>query len=181
MSRIGKQLIIVPEGVTVKIEKSKIIVKGPRGELSQDIHPWVIVAQKENQIIVSVKNPEEKKHRALWGLFRQLIANMVEGVTKGFEKHLEIQGIGYGAELEGDTLVLKVGYSHPVKYRLPKGIIAKIEKNIITISGADRQQVGEVAAQIRAIKQPEPYKGKGIRYVGEIVRRKVGKTAIKTE
>lgn len=181
MSRIGKQLITIPEGIEVKLEPGKIIVKGPKGELQQEIHPWVKVEQKGDKLIVLVKDPEEKKNRSLWGLFRRLIANMISGVTKGFSKQLEITGIGYKAAVQGDVLILHLGHSHPVEYKIPASIEIEVKKNIITISGVDKQRVGQTTAEIRALRKPEPYKGKGIKYVGEIIRRKVGKTAVKSE
>ena len=181
MSRIGKQPIIIPEGIEIKIEKDKIFVKGPKGELNQDIHPSVNLDQKDGQILVSVNNPEEKKQKSLWGLFRRLIANMVIGVTEGFSKQLEINGVGYKAAVKGDVLDLQLGYSHPIEYKIAEGIEIKVEKNIITISGISKQQVGQVSAEIRLLRKPEPYKGKGIKYIDEVIRRKVGKTAAKGE
>lgn len=180
MSRIGKKPILIPEGVQVKAENLNIIVNGPKGELSQIIHPDIKVEIKEKEILVT-PNKNTKKTNALWGLFRSLIANNIEGVTKGYEKRLEIQGIGYKATLEGETLVLNVGFSHSVKIQKPEGIEFKMERNIIVISGIDKAEVGQTAAKIRKIKPPEPYKGKGIRYVGEVVRRKQGKKVATTE
>ena len=180
MSRVGKKPISIPEGVEVKLEPPFITVKGLKGELKQEIHPRVKLCQEDRKIIVSVENPEDKRQWALWGLFRSLIFNMVEGVTKGFEKKLEINGIGYKSSLSGNKLILNVGFSHPVEFELPKVIKASVEKNIITISGIDKQLVGSMVSQIRSIRKPEPYKGKGIRYVDEVIRRKVGK-ALKGE
>jgi large subunit ribosomal protein L6 len=177
MSRIGKQPIDIPEGVEVKIDDQKITIKGPKGELSQEIHPQVLVTQKDKIIKIEVKDPEEKSQRALWGLFQRLISNMIEGVTKGYEKKLEIIGVGYKAALQDKNLILNVGYSHPVNFAIPQGIEVKVEKNIISVAGIDKQQVGQVAAQIRSIRKPEPYKGKGIKYVDEVVQRKAGKAA----
>ena len=181
MSRLGKLPINIVEGVTAKIEGKKIIVKGPKGELSQDFNDLVVLEIKEKEIIVSVKNEKNKKERAFWGLFRSLINNMVLGVSEGFEKKLEINGVGYRVALSGKKIILNVGYSHPVEFELPKGISASIEGNIITVSGIDKQLVGEVAANIRKVRKPEPYKGKGIKYIDEIIRRKEGKTAGKGE
>ncbi|OGY52489.1 MAG: 50S ribosomal protein L6 [Candidatus Buchananbacteria bacterium RIFCSPLOWO2_01_FULL_56_15] len=181
MSRIGKQPIAIPDSVTVTIANGLVAVKGPKGELSQQLHPLVSVAQTGSELNVSVGNANDKKQRSLWGLWRKLIANMVTGVTEGFSKQLEINGVGYKAVLQGDKLVITVGYSHPVEYSLPEGLTAKVEKNLITISGADKQLVGQAAAEIRSVRKPEPYKGKGIKYVTEIVRRKAGKTAAKGE
>ena len=179
MSRIGRQPIIIPNGVEVKIEAGKVLVKGPQGEISQDIHPSVKVERKESELIISVKNPELKSQKSLWGLFRRLIANMITGVTEKFSKQLEVNGVGYKAAVQGDTLILQLGYSHPVNYKISKGIEIKVEKNVITVSGADKQLVGQTAAEIRSLRKPEPYKGKGIKYVGEVIRRKTGKAAAK--
>jgi large subunit ribosomal protein L6 len=179
MSRIGKNPIKIPEGVEVKIEGRELTVKGPKGELKQKIHPLVSIEEKDKKIVVNVKQPDNKRQRAFWGLFASLINNMIEGVTKGYEKKLEVNGVGYRVELKDDTLILNVGYSHPIEYKLPQGITATVDKNLITISGIDKQQVGEVAAQIRKIRKPEPYKGKGIKYEDEIIIRKVGKAAAK--
>jgi len=181
MSRIGKQPVIIPKTVEIKIDAGKITVKGPRGELSQDIHRWVMIEQKDGQIVVSVQNSEEKKQRSLWGLFRRLVANMVIGVSEGFSKQLEINGVGYKAAVQGDILNLQLGYSHPIEYKIPEGIEINVEKNIVTVFGIDKQQVGQAAAEIRSLRKPEPYKGKGIKYVDEIIRRKVGKAAAKAE
>lgn len=181
MSRIGKNPINIPEGVEVKIEGEEITVKGPKGELKQKIHPIIKVEIKNKQIIITVNNPNNKKEKALWGLFGSLIKNMVFGVTEGYEKKLEIVGVGYKVELQGDKLVLKVGYSHPIEYNLPKGISAVVDKNNIILTGIDKQLIGDVAAQIRKIRKPEPYKGKGIKYADEIIKKKVGKAAVKGE
>ncbi len=181
MSRIGKQLIIIPAGVEVKVEVNKIKVKGSKGELTQNIHPMVDVVQKDGQLVVSVKNPQDKSQKALWGLFNRLVFNMIKGVVEGFSKRLEIHGVGYKAVASGSNLVLSVGHSQPFEYKIPAGIEIKIEKNIVTVSGIDKQLVGQTAAEIRAVRKPEPYKGKGIRYIDEVIRRKQGKTAVKSE
>lgn len=177
MSRVGKKQIDIPNGVQVKIDGRKISAKGPKGEVGLTIHPKVLVEQNENIITVAVKNQEYKIERSLWGTTRRLISNMVEGVSKGFEKKLEINGVGYKVAVSGSKLVLNVGFSHPVNFILPAGVSAFVEKNIITLSGADKQLVGETAAQIRKIKKPEPYKGKGIKYADEQIIRKAGKAA----
>jgi len=177
MSRIGKQPIPVPETVQVTLENGRVGVKGPKGELSRNIPAEVKVVQEEKILKVSVANPDEKSNRAIWGLFQRLINNMVIGVVQGFEKKLEINGVGYQATVKGNDLVLNVGYSHPVNFPIPEGIIITTDKNIITVSGIDKQLVGEVAAQIRGIRQPEPYKGKRIKYLDEVIRRKAGKQA----
>lgn len=182
MSRIGKQPIVIPENVEVQIEEGAVSVKGPKGSLSLHLHPVVSVEMTpEKTLKVHVKDDEERRQRALWGLFRSLIANMVIGVTEGYLKKLEIHGIGYKAEVKGKTLFLHVGYSHPVEYAIPEDIEIRVEKNTISLMGADKQRVGQIAAEIRSIRPPEPYKGKGIRYSDEIVRRKSGKAAVKSE
>lgn len=182
MSRIGKQSIIIPKGVKAAMSAGVIVISGPKGELSQAIHPEVLVEIKEGSINLKVKDETNKVQRALWGLFGSLIKNMISGVTAGFSKQLEIKGVGFNASVSGEKLVLKVGFSHLVEYNIPDGIEIKIEANIITITGIDKQLVGEAAAQIRRIKKPEPYKGKGIKYIDEYVRHKAGKTAAaKTE
>lgn len=175
MSRIGKQPIIIPDGTTVSIKDHDITVKGPKGELSRNFHHLVSFEVKDKQILVKVKNPEEKKSRELWGLSRVLLSNMIDGVNKYFEKKLEITGVGYRATVSGKKLTLNLGYSHPVELDIPAGIEIKVEKNIIAVSGIDNQLVGQTAAEIRAKRKPEPYKGKGIKYLDEIIRRKAGK------
>ncbi len=179
MSRVGKKPILITEGVEVKVEKGNVSVKGPKGELSRQVRPEVKVEIEGGQIKVSPAK-ETKETSAFWGLTQALISNMVEGVTKGFEKKLEIQGIGFRAEVTEEGLVLHVGFSHPVNMKIPEGIKITVEKNIVTISGIDKELVGQVAANIRKVKKPEPYKGKGIRYLGEQVRRKVGKKVVGT-
>ncbi|KKP59643.1 MAG: 50S ribosomal protein L6 [Candidatus Magasanikbacteria bacterium GW2011_GWC2_34_16] len=179
MSRIGKKIRIIPQGVTAEMHQNKMVVKGPKGELTQTIHPRVTVVIADGQITFSVPNQESKADKALWGTFSSLVENMIQGVTVGFKKDLEINGVGYKASLKGTTLVLEIGYSHPVEVLPPAGIKFSVEKNIISVEGIEKQQVGEIAAQIRALKKAEPYKGKGIKYVGEIIRRKAGKTAAK--
>lgn len=177
MSRIGKKPIAIPEKVTVEIKDSLVVVKGPKGELQQEIHPQISVKQEDKQLIVDVENKQDKQERSLWGTFSSLINNMVIGVTEGFSKELEINGVGYTWELAGSKLVVKAGYSHPVEYELPKGIEGKANKNALTISGTDKHLVGSVAAEIRKIRKPEPYKGKGIKYMDEVIRKKAGKQA----
>jgi len=179
MSRIGKKPILIPEDVEVKIEGKTVIIKGPKGELSKEIRPEIKIEIKENKIFISLQT-ETKQNRALWGLTRSLLANIIKGVKEGFEKKLEIEGIGYRAILSGENLELFVGFTHPVKIKTPKDIKFSVEKNVITVSGVDKELVGQIAAQIRKVRPPEPYKGKGIRYQGELVRRKVGKRAVTT-
>lgn len=181
MSRIGKQPIIIPDGVQFKLDKDIVMVKGPKGELTQKVHPDVLVEQKDNQVLITVKDATEKSQKSLWGLFRRLINNMIIGVTQGFSKQLEINGVGFKAATAGKVLTLQLGYSHPVVYDFPKGIDIVVEKNVVTISGIDKQVVGETAAKIRSFRPPEPYKGKGIKYANEILIRKVGKAASKGE
>ena len=183
MSRIGRQPIPVPTGVTVKIEPELVTVKGPKGELSERIPRDISVDQAETesggeQRLVVSRPTDRGEHRALHGLTRTLVANMVTGVTAGFEKRLEIQGVGYRAQLKGRDLELALGYSHPVAIKAPEGIEFEVpQPTRITVRGASKQQVGEIAAQIRKQRKPEPYKGKGIRYEGEFVAKKVGKRA----
>lgn len=179
MSRIGKKPIVIPAGVTVTVADSLVRVTGPKGTLEQRLHPHVTVTVAEGAAEVSVKKPDLKDDRALWGLFGSLVRSMVLGVTVGFEKKLEVQGVGYKVALQGKDVRFDVGFSHPVLFPVPSGIMIVIDKNIITVQGISKQLVGETAARIRKIRKPEPYKGKGIRYVGEVVRRKVGK-AMKT-
>jgi large subunit ribosomal protein L6 len=177
MSRIGKQPIPVPDGVEVAIEPELVRVKGPKGELQEPVARDIDVKQEDGQIIVT-RPTDRGEHRALHGLTRSLIANMVEGVTGGFEKRLEIQGVGYRAQLQGSKLVLALGYSHPVEVEAPEGIEFEVPMPTrIVVRGISKQAVGEVAANIRKRRPPEPYKGKGIRYEGEYVVRKVGKRA----
>jgi len=175
MSRIGKKPIPIPQGVELKIEEGIVTAKGPKGELRKKVPFGIEVKIRPNkEAIVSLKRSKEK---ALWGTWRSLIANMIEGVSKGFEKKLEIQGVGYKARVESEDLVLDVGFSHQVKIKKREGISYSVEKNIITVSGIDKEKVGQTAAEIRKVRPPEPYKGKGIRYKGEYIRRKVGKKA----
>lgn len=179
MSRVGKQPIPIPEGVEVVFDGSTLSVKGPKGELTQDLVDGVNITIDDKKIVVE-RVDDTNKNRAFHGLTRSLIANMVEGVTKGFEKTLNIVGVGYRAEITGDVLNLNLGYSHPIEFKLPKGISATVEKQVkISVQGTDKQQVGEVAAKIRSFRRPEPYKGKGISYSGEKIRRKIGKAGIK--
>jgi large subunit ribosomal protein L6 len=179
MSRIGKKPVTVPSGVTAEIDGQTVRVKGPKGELSRTVHAEMIV-KLENGSITVARPSEETRHKALHGLTRTLIANMVEGVEKGYQKVLEIQGVGYKAEATKGGLNVVVGYSHPVLYKAPAGISFAVENNtVVKISGPNKELVGQVAAEIRQIRKPEPYKGKGIRYQGERVRRKAGKTGAK--
>jgi large subunit ribosomal protein L6 len=179
MSRIGRKPVTLPKGVTLQVEENTVAVKGPRGELRRTLHPEMQLAFADNQFTVT-RPSEEKRHKALHGLTRTLVQNMVDGVSKGFTKSLEIQGVGYKAEARPYGVNLIVGYSHPVKYEAPKGIKITVDNNTtVKIEGADKELVGQVAAELRSVRPPEPYKGKGIRYVGEQVRRKAGKTGAK--
>ena len=177
MSRIGRQPITVPDGVTVSIEPESVSVKGPKGELSERVHRDIEITQEDGRLVVT-RPTDRGEHRALHGLTRTLVANMVEGVTKGYEKRLEIQGVGYRAQLRGKDLELAVGYSHPVPIPAPGGIEFEVpQPTRVVVKGISKQLVGETAAIIRKQRPPEPYKGKGIRYEGEYVPRKVGKRA----
>ncbi len=185
MSRIGKKPIKILNAVEVKLEGDKLLVKGPKGTLETDIHPLVTVKIEELEegkvIVVEPKDPDDKVSRAMWGTTRAIIANTMQGVTDGFSKSLEVIGVGYKVNMKGKDVVFEVGYSHPVEFKIPEGIDVKIEKNTVIVSGSDRQQVGEVAAQMRKIRKPEPYKGKGIKYADEVIRRKAGKAAKTSE
>lgn len=174
MSRIGKKPIAIPAGVEVKMDGNTVTVKGAKATLTQEVHPNITVKVEGNEVIVERPN-DQKENRALHGLTRSLIANMVEGVSTGFKKELEINGVGYRAAVQGKKLTLTVGYSHPVEMEVPEGLTAEVNGNKITISGADKQKVGQFAAEVREKRPPEPYKGKGIKYADEHIRRKEGK------
>jgi large subunit ribosomal protein L6 len=179
MSRIGKKPVAVPKGVTVAVSGHIVSVKGPKGELSRTVHPEMTLALAGDQLTVG-RPSDEAKHKALHGLTRTLIQNMVDGVARGFSKVLEIQGVGYKAESKPFGLQLALGFSHPVQYKAPPGIKFTVDNNtIVKIEGPDKEMVGQVAAEIRSLRKPEPYKGKGVRYQGETVRRKAGKTGAK--
>ena len=179
MSRIGKKPIPVPSNVEISIDGTNIRVKGPKGELAREIRPEISLKVEDGTLLVE-RSSEESQHRAYHGLTRALVANMVTGVTDGYRKTLDIIGVGYRAEKKGNTLVLTVGYSHQVTYPEPEGItLSTTSPTTVVVEGIDKQQVGQVAAEIRAVRPPEPYKGKGIHYTGEQVRRKAGKTGAK--
>jgi large subunit ribosomal protein L6 len=179
MSRIGKKPVSVPKGVNLDLQGSTVAVKGPKGELRRTLHPEMKLTLDNGSFTVE-RPSDDKRHKALHGLTRTLVQNMVDGVSKGFSKTLEIQGVGYKAEAKPYGVNLIVGYSHPVKYEAPKGIKISVENNtVVKIEGADKEVVGQVAAELRSVRPPEPYKGKGIRYQGEQVRRKAGKTGAK--
>lgn len=175
LSRIGKLPIEIPSGVTITVDSGDVTVKGPKGELKQFITPAVDVKIEDGTLTVSPKD-ESKPARSQHGLMRSLINNMVVGVTNGFEKKLEVNGVGFRINGGGQNLEMSLGFSHPVKYTAPEGVDLKVDKMTITVSGIDKQKVGQVAAEIRALKKPEPYKGKGIKYADEVILRKAGKT-----
>lgn len=180
MSKIGKKPITIPESVEVKLEKKHLEVKGPKGALSLDVHENAKVEIVGREIIVkkASENDKSKLSAAVWGLTRSLVNNMVIGVSEGYEKKLELQGVGYRMAVQGRKIVMALGFSHPVEAEIPEGLDAKMEENnVLSISGIDKQAVGQFAAEVRSLKKAEPYKGKGFRYVGEKVRRKVGKKA----
>lgn len=177
MSRIGKRQTTIPSGVTVSSADGVLTVSGPKGTLTRPLHPLVSVAVTDTVATVSVANEENKVERALWGTYSSHLSNMVEGVTNGFKKQLEVNGVGYRVAMQGNDLKIEVGFSHPVIYKLIDGVTASVDKNVITVEGMDKEKVGQVAAEIRAIRKPEPYKGKGIKYVDEQIRRKAGKAA----
>jgi len=182
MSRIGKKIIFIPPEVEVSLpEGGEVIVKGPKGELRNKFHSCITFSFEEKDgkkcIATHIQDEEDLNERAQWGTARAILANMVKGVTEGYERKLEINGVGYRAQVSGGNLVLNVGFSHPVSFALPKGIEVSVEGNIISLCGIEAQLIGETAARIRRIRKPEPYKGKGIKYVEEVVRRKAGKTA----
>lgn len=178
MSRIGKQPIPIPKGVEVNLKGDFITVKGPKGKLERSLHSSVKVNIDSENIVVSVVD-QTRESRAFHGLFRALIANMVTGVTNGFEKVLQIVGVGYRAELKGRTAIFHLGYSHPINFELPDGVEAIIDKTKVTLSSIDKELLGGTAAKIRSFRKPEPYKGKGIKYADEVIRRKAGKAGIK--
>jgi large subunit ribosomal protein L6 len=176
VSRVGRQPIPVSEKVQVDIEGNQVSVKGPKGELCRDFHPEMKIELRDGQLVVN-RPTDQRHHRALHGLTRALLNNMVIGVTNGFQKELEIQGVGYRAEMKGDSLVMHLGYSHPIEVEPPPGIVFSFEprSKIITVEGIDKEVVGQIAADLRKLRRPEPYKGKGVRYRNEYVRRKAGK------
>ena len=177
MSRIGKQTIQIPQGVTVSTADGILVVKGPKGELKRKLHPVITINIADDTATVSVKNTEEKMQRSMWGTFASHLKNMIQGATEGFKKQLEINGVGYRVAMQGTDLKVEAGYSHPVVYKIPEGLIASVEKNVITLESSDKELLGQTASEIRAIRKPEPYKGKGIKYMDEVIRRKAGKAA----
>lgn len=179
MSRVGKKEILIPAGTEIKIGSGEISVKGKGGTLVRTLHPHIEIKVEGQNVTVNPKN-NTRLARALWGTYAAHVRNMLQGVNTPFQKKLEVQGIGYRAELAGKQIKLSVGFSHPVLVNIPEGVTAAIDKNIITVTGADKELVGKFAADVRAVKKPEPYKGKGIRYEGEVVRMKQGKKAATT-
>ncbi len=175
MSRIGKMPVVLPKGVTAKIQGTTITIKGPKGELTQTFHPDMILRQEDSKIVVD--RPDNPLYEPMHGMVRAIINNMVRGVTEGFKKDLEIEGVGYRGEMQGDKLILALGFSHPVPVEPPAGIKLSVDKSqrIVTVEGVNKELVGQIAANIRSLRPPEPYKGKGIHYAGEKVRRKAGK------
>ncbi len=175
MSRIGKMPVVLPKGVTAKIQGTTITIKGPKGELTQTFHSDMILRQEDSKIVVD--RPDNPLYEAMHGMVRAIIGNMVRGVTEGFKKDLEIEGVGYRGEMQGDKLILSLGFSHPVPVEPPAGIKLSVDKSqrIVTVEGTNKELVGQIAANIRSLRPPEPYKGKGIHYAGEKVRRKAGK------
>lgn len=179
MSRLGKKPILIPLGVEVKIQDGLLKVKGPKGELSKQFRNEISMEVKDNAFEISPRI-QSKLSKKLWGTYASLVKNMMKGATEGFSKKLILEGIGFRAQVEGNDLNLNLGFSHPVKFPAPEGISFKVEKNLITVSGIDKEKVGEVAARLRALKKPDPYKGKGFRYEDEIIKRKAGKKATGT-
>ncbi|MBI4262555.1 50S ribosomal protein L6 [Candidatus Uhrbacteria bacterium] len=177
MSRIAKKPFVIPAGVEITMNAGSINVKGPRGTLTRVVHPHVHCVQTGNEIAVTVEDPNTEEDRALWGTFGSHVRNMIRGVTDGYTKQLEVNGIGYRAQVSGQKLVLNVGYTHPIEYSIPAGITITVDKSIITVNGANKETVGSAAAYIRSVKPPEPYQGKGIKYSNEVIRRKAGKAA----
>ena len=181
MSRIGRKPVEIPKGVQVSITKDAVQVKGPKGTLNLKRHKLIEIKQAKDEeqkdVLVFERKGNDGPERAAHGLMRALVGNMLTGVTKGFEKHLEINGVGYKAELKGPSIVLSLGYSHPVEYKLPEGVSAKVDKNLLILSSIDREKLGGAASKIRSFRPPEPYKGKGIKYIEETILRKAGKTA----
>ena len=177
MSRVGKHPIPIPDGVKVDLNGQHVTVEGPKGKLEHTVHPLISVAVEDDKIAVTRGN-NSRQSRSLHGLSRALLANLVHGVKEGFQKSLELQGVGYRATKQGDAINFQLGYSHPILFEPPPGIELNVERNIVSVHGIDKQVVGQVAAHIRALRKPEPYKGKGIRYVGERVRRKAGKAGL---
>ena len=177
MSKIGKLPIAVKDGMQISVSGQEVTISGPKGDYTYTVPSPIQVTYEDGKMIVSQKNPEDVTTRALFGLTRATLANILKGADEGFSKRLELTGVGYRAQVQGTDLVLSLGFSHPVKFTPPQGITFNVSENVITVSGSDKMMVGDVAAQIRKVRPPEPYKGKGIKYVGEYIRRKAGKAA----
>jgi large subunit ribosomal protein L6 len=175
MSRVGKKPVVLPAGCTAELKGQELTVKGPKGTLALAVHSDVKVEVGSGEITITVPKPDNKQQRALWGLFRALVQNIVLGVTTGFEKKLEVNGVGFKVAVVGKALSMQLGFSHPVDVAIPEDLEVAVEKNVIIVKGKDKQKVGQFAANIRALKKPEPYKGKGIKYEGEVILRKAGK------
>jgi len=178
MSRVGKKPVEIPEKVKIEYKNRVVTVKGEKGTLASTVNPLIDLDIKDKLIVVTMEK-ETRSNMALQGMTRSMVANMIAGVTKGFERSLEINGIGYKAEAKGNTIIFNLGYSHPINFELPKGVSASVERSIVKISGIDKQLIGQTAATIRKLRPPEPYKGKGIKYIEERVKRKAGKTGTK--
>lgn len=177
MSRIGKQIMEIPKGVEVNVQGLIVSVKGPKGTLQHKLHPELSAIVENNTVRVAVKDETNLEQRMNWGTHASIIDNMLAGVVSGYTKSLEINGVGYKVAQAGQKLTFQLGFTHPIVYEVPKSVTVAVEKNVVTISGADKQLVGQVAAEIRALRKPEPYKGKGIKYTDEVIRRKAGKAA----
>ncbi len=178
MSRVGKIPVVIPDKVDVKIDGQKVSVKGPNGQLEYTFNNLITFEKQDKHVVIKPIN-DSKECMAMWGTGRSLVNNMVVGVSKGFTRNLEFNGVGYKAAVKGDILALNLGFSHPIDFNLPKGVVAKVDKNIITLSSCDKELVGFVASKIRSLRPPEPYKGKGVKYVEEVIIRKAGKTGAK--
>ena len=177
MSRIGKQPITIPAGVVVTLSDKQVSVKGPKGELHRNLHPMITISQKDDMLTVTPQD-DSSLAQALWGTYASHIINMITGVTDGYEKQLVVEGVGFKADVKGSNLEMSLGFSHPISVTIPENLTVASEKNVITIQGFDKERVGQFAAKVRAFKKPEPYKGKGIRYSNEIIRRKEGKKTV---
>jgi large subunit ribosomal protein L6 len=175
MSRVGKKPVVIPQGVKAEYKDQTLTVTGPKGTLILAVHPKVSMSLTETEIVVDVVKKEDKKEKALWGLFRALVQNVVDGVSKGFEKKLEVNGVGFKVALAGTKLTLNLGFSHAINVEIPADLQVTVDKNVITVTGPDKQRVGQFAAEVRDLKKPEPYKGKGIKYTDEVILRKAGK------
>lgn len=175
MSRVGKKPVSLPNGAKAELKDKQLVVTGPKGSLALPIHSEVSVAVADSVITVDVARKDNKQEKALWGTFRALVQNLVDGVTKGYEKKLEINGVGFKVQLTGQKLILNLGFSHPIEVQVPAGLAVVVDKNVIAITGIDKQLVGQFAAEVRQLKKPEPYKGKGIKYIDEVILRKAGK------